>query len=159
MEQRGLKMKRINNQHGFTLTEMLVSMAIFSIGMLAVVSLFITSFSALRYVRNINMANSLGQEMMETLSLDAESGGVTAGMDAIVETVQNKADAILVDVSTTHIEAQWPDAVNPNVKYTLEVNVEPYAITNTVSATIANVVVSWDDMGVTKNIYFESILE
>jgi prepilin-type N-terminal cleavage/methylation domain-containing protein len=149
----------IANQNGFTLTEMLISLAIFSIGMLAVISLFTTSFSALRFVRNINAANALGQEMMETLSLDVESGGLSGGMEAIVNAVEGKADAELIEVSTTHIEAKWPDAANPAFKYTLEVNNESYNITAAIPATIANVVVSWDEMGTTRKIYFESLFD
>jgi prepilin-type N-terminal cleavage/methylation domain-containing protein len=149
-----------NNQDGFTLTEMLVSMAIFSVGMLAVISLFTTSFSAIRFVRNISTANSLGQEMMETLSSPgSESGGLSAGMEAIVETVQNKPNATLISVSTDRIEAQWPDATNPDLKFGLEVNVEDYAITPSIPGTIANVIVSWDEMGTTKRIYFESLFD
>ena len=156
------RMERLlkNNQDGFTLTEMLISMAIFSIGMLAVVSMFVTSFSALRAVRNLTTANSIGQQMMETLSSpDVVSGGTTTGMEAIVNTVQGNLDANLISVSTNHIEAEWPDPVNTNIKYNVEVNLGSYALTGAISATIGNVVVSWQDMGTTKSIYFESLFD
>lgn len=156
------RMERLlkNNQDGFTLTEMLISMAIFSIGMLAVISMFITSFSALRAVRNLNTANSIGQKMMETLSSpDIESGGVAAGIGGIINTVDGNPIANLISVSSNHIEAEWPDPVNTNIKYNIDVSLEPYAITGTISAVIANVVISWDDMGTTKNIYFQTLFD
>jgi prepilin-type N-terminal cleavage/methylation domain-containing protein len=129
-----------NNQDGFTLTEMLISMAIFSIGMLAVISMFTTSFSALRFVRNLSNANSLGQQMMETLSSpDVESGGVATGMGAIVNSLYGTPNANIINVTTTYIKAEWPDPADSNIKYDVDVSLYDYALTGSISATIANV--------------------
>jgi prepilin-type N-terminal cleavage/methylation domain-containing protein len=148
-----------NNQDGFTLTEMLISMAIFSIGMLAVISMFTTSFSALRFVRNLSNANGLGQQMMETLSSpDVESGGVATGMGAIVNSLYGTPNANIINVTTTYIKAEWPDP-NSDIKYDIDVNLDTYAVTGSISATIANVVISWDEMGTTKFIYFQSLFD
>ena len=101
---------------GFTLMEVLIAIAVFAIGMLAVGSMQISAVNNNFAARMRTEATILASEKMEELM-----------------SLENYDDPLLSDI--THI---WPDPVDPDAIYCMEWEVEEdYPLTSTKTITLS----------------------
>ena len=82
--------KYLKGEGGFTLLELMISLAIMSIGMLGVVSMFVYAIGGTAEGRNLSTATSLAGKKMEELklttyaNLTSDSAGVSAADPFVV---------------------------------------------------------------------------
>lgn len=57
--------RRLSNEHGLTLVEMLIALVILVVGFLSVVMVLWLSINSGRFTRDMTMAANLGQDMLE----------------------------------------------------------------------------------------------
>ncbi len=134
---------KINNEKGFSLIEILIAIAVFAIGILAVGKMQITAIKGNYFANDLTEATTLAQDRIEKLIslsytdplLDDTNGNSHAGIDGANATT---ADHNAVDG-----------------RYNIFCNIAPdYYISNTKEI---RVIVAWTDKGAPKSVSITSM--
>lgn len=116
-------------QKGFSLLELIMVLGIFSVGLMALLSLSITTLKANSFSQNCTAALQLAQEKMEALkSLPFEElkGGSEPGLTTGTVRTLFRRETIIrrlgdADLAEITIRVLWPSAINPGHSHATEI--------------------------------------
>ena len=146
MDKRGMKMKSIKREDGFTLLEVILAITILSVGLLAVGSM---QASAIR-------ANSMSNDY--TASTDKVQDFAEKMYSLNFNTITDRTGDGTAGLDDTGADADYTDASNPvNPKYTVYWNVAANMAGGTAMTGVntVRIIVTWQERGVTKSRSFD----
>lgn len=127
------KSGRLNNQHGFTIVEVIIAISIFAIGILAIGTMQTTALLSNATSREVTEASNWAQDRVEQLmAIEYDPSSIDPALDP----AQNASHTAIESVYTI----AWTVTNNP--------------IPNALSI---SVVVSWWDLGKLKNVSFDFV--
>lgn len=135
------RFRRWSKKEGFTLIEMMIAAAVFSIGMLGILKLLHISIVGNRYAKDMSAANAILQEQMEMVTrepFNSVVNGTAGGSAQFFDNGTNGDATANDDIYTRQI------AMN-NITFTVTLAEQadaPRAGMDTVTGTV-----SWTDMG------------
>ncbi len=137
----------IKHEEGFSLLEILIAIAIFSIGLLALATMQITAIQGNAFSGTTTDASTLAQDQLEQLMVLTYSSLTT---DANLVDTDADGDAGLNDAT-----AGTADFSNPSGNYTVYWNISVGSvITNTMTI---GVVVAWVENGRQRTVYIQGV--